>query len=273
MIDCPVYVLHYKRNSDRLAYLRGSALEALRPAFITEMDKDEFAMEDVYRYDPVEYARRVMLFKDTQIGTVIGLNNRDWSWAECIDHVRREEWTVEDVMAKCPWLRPQPLKASDVSLLLKHRLAWERIASRSGDYAIVAEDDVFLFDDSLAYLETILKNLPSDFDYIDIAGGLNLAPRGDPVVNEYFYRMVPPRARTTCCAILRTAFVRKILREDLSLVLGIDWMLTTLFQQLRANVYWVEPIVFGHGSQMNMYASNREADTPRGFSPLRWQGD
>ena len=33
-------------------------------------------------------------------------------------------------------------------------------------------------------------------------------------------------------------------------------MLTYLFNAIGAKVYWVEPLVFGHGSQMQVYRSN-----------------
>jgi hypothetical protein len=258
MLDCPFLVLHYKKNLERKTYLERASAGRIALTFIEDMDQGEFPLDQVYRFDPVLFTRQIMSVKDCMIaGTLKQGRFRDWPWAECVRLVRSLGLSTEQTLRDHPWLGPQPLSPGEVSLVLKHRIAWERIADLAGEYAIVAEDDVVLFDHSLGYLDRILATLPDDFDYVDLAGGVGLsAVRGDPVVNTHFFKIDPPRDRTSCCAIVRKRFAQRMLATDPRIVLGSDWMLTYLFNALRANVYWVEPLVFGHGSQMHVYQSN-----------------
>jgi hypothetical protein len=258
MLHCPFFVLHYKKNVERKAYLERALAGQVAPIYIEAMDQGEFLLEDVYRFDPNLFIRQVMSIKECMIaGTLKQGRLRDWAWADCVQLVRDLNLTPEQTLLDHPWLRPQSLTPGEVSLVLKHRLAWDKIASGQSDYAIVAEDDVILFDHSLAYLARILSVLPEDFDYIDVAGGVGLVPtRADPVVNSCFYRIEPPRDRTSCCAIVHKRFAQRLLQADPQIVLGSDWMLTYLFNLIGATVYWAEPLVFGHGSQMQVYRSN-----------------
>ena len=257
MIDCPFYVLHYKKNVERKAYLE-RALARIHPIYIETLDQGEFDLDGAYRFDAELFAEQILSVKDVMIaGTLKQGRLREWPWAECVRLVRNLNLTRDQTLRDHPWLAPQPLVPGEVSLVLKHRLAWESIASAEADYAIVAEDDVVLFGHSLDYLSQILAMLPGDFDYIDLAGGAGLtAGHGEPVVNSFFFEIDPPRDRTSCCAIIRKRFAQRILKADLRIVLGFDWMLTYLFNHMRAKVYWVEPLVFGHGSQMQIYPSN-----------------
>lgn len=262
MVDCPFLVLHYKRNLERKNYLERALAGRVAPIYIDAMDQGEFPLDQVYRFDPELFIQQIMSVKDCMIaGTLKQGRLRDWPWAECVRLVRNLNLTPEQTLQDHPWLRPQPLTPGEVSLVLKHRIAWKRIAVGDSDYAIVAEDDVVLFDGSLDYLSRILTMLPQDFDYIDLAGGVGLSPgRGERMVNSYFFEIDPPRDRTSCCAIVRKEFAQRILQVDAQIVLGSDWMLTYLFNLTRAKVYWAEPLVFGHGSQMQIYPSNLIAD-------------
>jgi hypothetical protein len=262
MLDCPFYVLHYKKNFERKTYLGRALAGRIAPVFIEDMDQGEFPLDQVYRFDPALFTQQIMSVKDCMIaGTLKQGRFRDWPWAECVRLVRSLNLSTEQTLRDHHWLSPQPLSPGEVSLVLKHRIAWERIAAQQSEYAIVAEDDVVLFDHSLAYLDTILTTLPADFDYLDLAGGVGLsAVRGDPVLNSHFFRIEPPRDRTSCCAVVRKRFAQRMLEADPRIVLGSDWMLTYLFNALGAKVYWAEPLVFGHGSQMQVYKSNLIAE-------------
>ncbi len=262
MIDCPFFVLHYKRNLERRAYLERALAGVIAPVYIDAMDQGEFALDQVYRFDPDLFTAQIMSVRDCMIaGTLKQGRFRDWPWAECVRLVRNLDLTVEQTLRDHPWLKPQPLTQGEVSLVLKHRMAWERIAACESEYAIIAEDDVVLFDGSFDYLSRLLTMLPPDFDYIDLAGGVGLSPvRGDRLVNSYFFEIDPPRDRTSCCALVRKKFAERLLQLDDRIVLGSDWMLTYLFNLTRAKVYWTDPLVFGHGSQMQIYSSNLITD-------------
>jgi len=262
MIDCPFFILHYKKNLERKAYLARALSGRVVPTWVETMDQGEFSLDEVYSFDPALFLEQIMAVKDCMIaGTLKQSRLKDWPWAECVRVVREHDLTAEQILRDHSWLAPQPLSAGEVSLVLKHRIAWEAIVAGQSDYAIVAEDDVVLLDNSLDYLSGILKILPADFDYIDLAGGVGLFPaRGDRAVNTYFFEIDPPRDRTSCCAIVRRQLARRILELAPRIVLGSDWMLTYLFNRTRAKVYWADPLVFGHGSQMRIYRSNLIAD-------------
>jgi hypothetical protein len=260
-MDCPFFVLHYKKNHERRAHLvRSFAGSPIKPIYIEELDQGEFDLDRVYQYDEAAFAKMIVRIKDNIIGTVWGLDNpslRNVPWANCIKLAEQKRFTAEQTFKMFPFLRPTPLKAPDISLILKHERAWKLILEGGHDYAIIAEDDVVVGEKSLAYLDVILKTLPHDFDYIDLAGGLSLTPRvGNRLVNGCFFEIDPPRPRTTCCAILRRSLIERIVEINLPIVVGIDWMLIYMFHLTRSKVYWVEPLVFGHGSQIGLYRSN-----------------
>jgi len=261
MINCPFFVLHYKKNTERRNYLsRSFATTAIRPEFIEEMDREDFSLDRIYRFDEEQYTQVIMYIKENIIGTAWGLSEPSLQatpWAHCIQLASQKTPNKDETLRIAPYLRPRPASAGEVSLILKHRIAYERIIDGGFEYAIIAEDDLLFNAQSEAYLQEILRLLPNDFDYIDLAGGLGLSPRvGNRLVNGYFYEIDPPRPRTTCCAILRRGLVERFLRINPPLVGGIDWMLIYLFRLIRAKVYWVEPLVFRHGSQEGAYQSN-----------------
>jgi hypothetical protein len=261
MINCPFFILHYKKNTERKNYLdRSFAATSIRPVFIEEMDREEFSFDDVFRFDEDEYARIIMYIKENIVGTAWGLSNPSMQampWAHCVQLALQKTPSKEETFRIAPYLRPHPPNAGEVSLILKHRIAYERIMEGGFEYAIIAEDDLLLNPKFEAYLEELIRLLPGDFDYIDLAGGLRLSPRaGNRLVNGYFYEIDPPRPRTTCCAIVRRGLIERYLRINPPFVGGIDWMLIYVFKLLRAKVYWVEPLVFGHGSQEGAYQSN-----------------
>jgi hypothetical protein len=262
MIDCPFYILHYKKNVARREYLQRSFEgTSVLPVYIEELDQGEFPFDEVYKFDEESWTKMMLSIKDNIIGMVWGMQNPDFKnapWSNCIRLAKERNFTIEETYRLYPFLRPVPLKPNDVSVILKNKIVWRRIMEDKSDYAVIAEDDLIVGETSVTYLSEILSSLPTDFDFIDIAGGLSLQPRvGNKLVNRYFYEIDPPRPRTCCCTIVHKSFVERILLLDLPIVMAIDWMLLHVFNLIRAKVYWVEPLVFGHGSQMGVYQSER----------------
>ena len=257
----PFFVLHYKGNTDRRAYLRRAfASASMKPIFIKDMDRDEFRPENIYRFDPAAYANVMLHIKDNIVGTVMGLHNptmRHLPWAQCISLVEKRQLSLTDAYRLVPELRPHPPNPGELSLILKHRIAYQRIIDGGFDYGIIAEDDVVFNAQSDQRLGEVLSALPADFDYVDLAGGIGLMPRtGNPRINRHFYQIIPPRPRTTCCAIVHRSLAERFMQINPPFVVGIDWMLIYVFRLMNAKVFWVEPRVFGHGSQEGQYRSN-----------------
>jgi GR25 family glycosyltransferase involved in LPS biosynthesis len=179
------------------------------------------------------------------------------NWADYFGAQRLLNLSLDQEFSRYPWLRPRLLKGAEVSLFLKHRMAWRKLAEGPAELAIIAEDDIVFAQHSQDYLKALMAALPKDFDYIDLAGGCGFLPRpGNRVVNRYFYEIAPPSGRTTCCALLSRNFARELLALELPLTLPVDWTLVSAFQATQAKVYWLDPPLFGHGSELNVYRSS-----------------
>jgi GR25 family glycosyltransferase involved in LPS biosynthesis len=261
----PFLIPHYKGNAERRRYLETqfSQFALPKPIFITDFDSQDFSKRDFYTYDEAQFRRMIGPIKDFLIANVIGLFNLpNASWAYCYEVQKRRNLTLDQEFASHKWLEPLALTESAVSLFLKHRVAWAKIADGESEYAIIAEDDIIFFPHSVEYLTGLVARLPNDFDYIDLVGGCNLLPReGNKAINDFFFEIVPPQSRTTCCALLSRSFACRLLSLDLPICLPIDWSLTFAFNVTGAQVYWLHPPVFGHGSEMNIYKSSIERDS------------
>lgn len=255
----PIYILHYKGNSDRRGYLEEMLTNAdLRVHWISECDAGEFDLGAHYVFDESSHRMMIDPIKEIMVGNYLGLQLwPDVPWAECIDRVREKNRNLEEMAQMEPWLRPTPLNLANVSLILKHRLAWERIAAGTDEWAVVAEDDIIFLDDSMPYLLDFVRVLPADFDYIDLAGGCRMFPRaGNRLVNRFFFEIDPPGGRTTCAVLIHQSFARRMTALRPPICLPIDWTLTWSFNRLNAKVFWLDPPLFGHGSELNFYESN-----------------
>ena len=258
----PFYVIHYTRMPARRKYIETAAAASRAKQFfdfhyVEEFDREDLAVESLYQFDESAYRRIVGPIKNILIGYVIGLFHlKTLPFHECVSAQARRKTTLDEDFAKWRWLRPHALKPNEVSCLRKHRAAWEQIAQSSSEWCVLAEDDIIFRQNSLEYLIHLIEKAPQDAEYIDIAGGCGLVPRiGNAVVNGQFYRIDPPRDRTTCCSLLRRSFAQRLLDLDLPYCVPTDWTLTHAFTALDTKVYWVEPVVFGHGSEMKVYES------------------
>jgi GR25 family glycosyltransferase involved in LPS biosynthesis len=257
----PFLVTHYKGNVDRRRYIENVfASSTIRPEFITEFDREELSLNEVYRFDDALFRKMVEPIKDVLIGYVIGLRDeRSAPWTNCVSDQKRQKRPLDLDFQTWEWLRPRALNAAEISIFLKHRAAWQCIANGAAEWGLIAEDDILLQNGSLEYLLDLSTRLPDGFDYIDLAGGCGLLPRmGNPVVNEVFFAIDPPRDRTACCALMTRDFAKRLLQMELPIIMPLDWTLTYAFVQASAKVYWIHPPVFIHGSETNVYGSGTQ---------------
>jgi hypothetical protein len=256
------YVLHYRGNVERRRYLdHAFSIAGLQQTYILDFDREEFDLGSFYRPDEKLFIEMIKPIWPLLLGYVVGLERGDIAqWKDCVAEIKRSGLTLDQALSLNPWLRPSLLTPASVSIFLKHQEAWRRLAAGDAPFAILAEDDIVFRQRSGEYLSRLLQILPSDFDFIDIAGGCNLFPRAaNECVNDFFFRIDPPRDRTACCAIVSRKFARKLVDLKLPICLPIDWTLTYAFARTKAHVYWVEPTPFGHGSMMGIYASHAQS--------------
>lgn len=261
MNEIPFFITHYKGNGDRKRYLDGAFSRwSLEPQFITEFDREELSLDSVYHYDEAQFRQMLMPIKDILIGNVIALvQQKTAPWANCIALHARQGRTLEQDFQANEWLRPRPLRAAEISVFLKHRVAWRRIAEGDCEWGIVAEDDILFHEQSKTYLHGLMSTLPVDSDYIDIAGGCGMLPRmGNPVANEVFFAIDPPNTRTVCCALVKRSFARRLVEMAPPICLPVDWTLTWALNREASRVYWVHPPAFVHGSETSFYRSGTQ---------------
>jgi hypothetical protein len=252
----PIYILHYKKNIERKNYLDKILSKSwLAPQFITDFDREDINMSEVYQFDRAAYDLNIDPIKNLLISNSLCLTEYPQTpWSQCYQAVKQLRLTLEEAYSRCPWLQSRPLRDAEVSLFLKHRAAWDKIATGEAEWGIVAEDDIIFRPPSEFYLRQLLTKLPSNFDYIDIAGGCGMLPRvNNSSVNNNFYRIDPPSTRTSCCAIIARKFAALVTPALANCVLPIDWVLNACFDRFAAQVYWLEPTVFEHGSETGAY--------------------
>jgi hypothetical protein len=81
-----------------------------------------------------------MSIKDNIIGTAWGLDIpslRHMPWTNCIKLAEQKNYNAEQTYKLFPFLRPNRLKPYEVSLMLKHRIAWQKIVQDKLEYAII----------------------------------------------------------------------------------------------------------------------------------------
>jgi GR25 family glycosyltransferase involved in LPS biosynthesis len=261
MSQIPIYIIHYKGNVDRRRYLDGAfARLPVQPQFITQFDREEFSLDSVYRYDEAQFREMLLPIKDVLIGNVIALTQQKSApWTNCVSLHARQNRSLDQDFQVHGWLRPRPLRAAEVSVFLKHRVAWEKIAEGDCEWGIVAEDDILFHEQSQKYLDSLPSMLPEHFDYVDLAGGCGMLPRmGNPVENEVFFAIDPPNTRTVCCALMKRSLARRLVEAAPPICLPVDWTLTHLLKLENSSVYWIHPPIFVHGSETNFYKSGTQ---------------
>jgi hypothetical protein len=252
------FICHYRPNIDRRNYLFDSFVNSEKSIqWIMEYDKEKIEPEikSYYLFSVDNYFKIIAPQLHILLGHAHGLSNFI-PWKYCFEYAQELIKSQGGVLPE--WLMPKELSPGDVSICLKHRRAWECIVESGLDYGCVLEDDFIVRESSLQELNEVMKRLPAQWDYIDIAGGAGLHVREEKQVAENIYRMEPPRGRTACGYLINRKFCERILALDCPITLGIDWQFNYLFLALEAKVFWIEPTIFLHGSEAGFYSTHRQ---------------
>jgi GR25 family glycosyltransferase involved in LPS biosynthesis len=254
------YICHYKKNVERLKYLNSLQMDF---QLIADFDREEINMDEMIHPDHGEVLRGQL----KQIQYVLKFNehlahaskkNQQISAGQIYNSLYRskeiDSW-LNIVSANLS------LRSAEVSLFLKHLQALKCFAaSSSTNWALIAEDDIVLKDDSLQRLDALVAVIPDPIDYIDVGGGAGL--KSEPAFRllspeiEGLYLIDPPSSRTTCAYLVSRKFAEKILSTSHQPTMPIDWYLCYLMQLYSAKTCWVEPPIFIHGSEQGYYGSN-----------------
>jgi GR25 family glycosyltransferase involved in LPS biosynthesis len=258
--DLPVFICHYRPNTERRAYLEASGLE---PNFVTDFDKEEIA--DQYTTTDDLGLRQA---QDAIVGPILPTMHFNIMLAnskpgetlptasiynQIYDLADNPEWRAKAA------LKPTRSPA-EISLFLKHIQALRWFASTEASWGLIAEDDIILKEDSLTRLGWLLEELSDSIDYVDLGGGANLRPdaayRRLPHTRTRTFVIDPPSSRTTCAYLVNRRFASKVVAEDHDPVVPIDWYYNYLMWAHDARALWAEPPLFVHGSEQGFYKSN-----------------
>ncbi|MGI6091617.1 MAG: hypothetical protein GX348_11490 [Veillonellaceae bacterium] len=264
MNDYAFFIMHYKKNVDRRNYIFDNFVTNDKLIYwITDFDREQIchSLNNIYQFNEDNWYEilrpQLAILIAHRLGIDPQYQNTPWSYliegAE--EYVKNSQ--IPKVMCDFPQYRPRNLRIFEISILLKHRAAYEKIVANNYKFGIILEDDFILKDTSITELETLLSNTPADWDFIDIAGGAGLTPREhDPEVIPGLFSIQPPRTRTACGYLISNRFCREIINLNTPPTAPCDWELTYFMQRFHAKAFWLMPTIIIHGSETKAYQSN-----------------
>ena len=162
--------------------------------------------------------------------------------------------------------------AIEVAVTDKHIRAWFHFLDSDADYLIVFEDDVVFKDDSAVRVKELLNKLSKSHlnksSYVDLGGGCSLADlmidRLETSKDESYRYYKKPVTNTACSYLMSrelvTAFCTTLTRRPWLRLMGVDWMMNSLFilmgeQVLDCICLHADPTIFKHGTTTGEYVS------------------
>lgn len=154
----------------------------------------------------------------------------------------------------------------------KHIRAWSQFLDSDADYLIVFEDDVVFKEDSNLRINQLLDDLSRNhFNtpcYVDLGGGCSLADlmidRLETSNNDNYRHYQKPVTNTACAYLISRELAIKfnaiLTRKPWLRLIGIDWMINSLFMSMGKDVSMVvcmhaDPTIFKHGTTTGEYVS------------------
>jgi hypothetical protein len=177
----------------------------------------------------------------------------------CSSYSEALEFSTRCSVSDFQWLKSRDLKAGEVSVLLKHRQAIERIAFGKELFGLIFEDDIFLYERSYENLRVLLSEwVTQNGEYLDIAGGAGLHAEDDLSRDSRLTICRPPRTRTNACYAITRELARKVLTKFYPLIFPIDWHLQYIFKEIQIeSCYWATTPPLIHGSEQGLIKSWR----------------
>ena len=157
------------------------------------------------------------------------------------------------------------LSRGEVSLTLTFREAMRQILEAGHEISIVFESDIFLREDFLPRLETVLKECATaenaDWDYISLGEGVGTRPTGCQGLS-YFCETklyVPPHQFVfRCCdsMVFRRKFLEKVWQTFIPVRECLDWEMNIQLMIHRGVARWVDPPLAEPGTGRGRYPSS-----------------
>ena len=212
-----IYIIHYTKYVDRKKYINNQ---------LKQLNLDEKNIHFIEKYDANEYDPKINdIFLDNNIKDNYEIGIKKSSW-----YARKSQ--------------PKNLKDSEKSICLKHLEALKNIKESNNIYGLIIEDDCYFCDDFLNKLETLMNNLPNNWDVywanstIDMLNRKKLN-RGIKDNNYVMRRKNPATAGAVSYLIKKCSTERlynDIIKNKISY--PIDWEYNWLFKKLKFNAYY-----------------------------------
>jgi hypothetical protein len=143
---------------------------------------------------------------------------------------------------------PPITKDSERSVAVKQLRVWLECAEQDEPY-LVLEDDVIFNASTFDIVDNLVNNI-TDWDIImmGISGGLKAGDNG-------LYKVEPPMTKGLSAYLLNPEFARKMKPDLKNISMAVDWELNYLTQKHNCRMLWLEPAIFGQGSQGGPFKS------------------
>ena len=254
------YYLHYKKNIERRKYIENTIQPLINGDIITDFDREELKgiEKDFYVYSEVETKIATAIIYKTMLANVFISKNLP------IPESTRNIYFTKDDKEVFKALLPKELSKTNLSLNLKHREAWRRLAAGTCEYGLIMEDDIIMKKENEKDInDKIIRLMHTGADYIDLAGGAGLRPGfGWPFKENRLikgaYIVETKSTRTTCAYLIKRRFAIELLKLKHPILFPIDIQLTYLFQFIKAKVIWPRDELFIHGSEHGFYNVSNE---------------
>jgi len=144
----------------------------------------------------------------------------------------------------------RPFSRPEMSLSMKFKTCFSKIANSSGEYFLVLEDDVIFKKDPIQYIEKILKHCSDasvNFDCI-FMGEAELRHRDNR--EGVFFKKEYPSTNGLCTVLYKKETIERLnnnLKDKPIVTQAFDWELNDRFRDLDLDVYWADAIT-KHGS-------------------------
>lgn len=153
------------------------------------------------------------------------------------------------------------LSRSDISLIYKHFLIFDKISKSKEELFLVLEDDVIFPKNISSKINAVLNDVPEDWDFIFLGNGCNLRIENSRIKKDVLcYLKAHPASKCTDSYIVKRSAALKILSNWNSFTFPIDFELNNHMFYHDLQVYWVEPPIINQGSQTGLFPSLRNKD-------------
>ena len=143
----------------------------------------------------------------------------------------------------------RPFSMPEMSLSMKFKKCFSKIAESSGEYFLILEDDVIFKQDPIEYIENIISYCNSEninFDCV-FMGEAELRHGDD---RDIFFKKEYPSTNGLCTVLYKKESIDKLhadLHDNPIVKQAFDWEMNDRFKDLGFEVYWAKAIT-RHGS-------------------------